>query len=163
MKEFHILEFFQHLDYLNSNFKLGKPRTIKEFSIYLLKLIFITQSKLKLQSIGESNKEQNSENQFEKEQNGLIDYLRNLSTEKLSTYKDKLDQTIKKLNNDLVDQLEIRDTNHLKKDDLFRKIEVLTKSRYSNLNLNFISKKKINFFLSLQIIKFNELNQNPKI
>lgn len=54
-------------------------------------------------------------------------YLSALHKEKLLIYKDQLEQTIRKLSGDLVDELEVKDSIYLRRDELFMRIEHLTR------------------------------------
>lgn len=113
---------------LNKSDQLAQPKTIEDLSFYLSNLIRTTQidlikcSQIDLKSQNEHLKNCHSENN-----NHTIHYLNGLSKEKLLIYKDQLNQTIKKLNDDLVDELEHRDLIYLKRDKLFDQIEKLSK------------------------------------
>ena len=119
--------------------RLTKPSRVDDLNEYFLDLVLLTRTALKLCS--ESNKaafkEQNlirflpEEHDVLNESSNIpndIRYLNDLSKERLLIYKDQLEQTIKKLNGDLVDELETRDSIYLRRDQLFIQIESLTKS-----------------------------------
>lgn len=55
------------------------------------------------------------------------DYLSALDKEKLLVYKEQLEQTIRKLSGDLVGELEVKDSIYLRRDELFMRIEHLTR------------------------------------
>lgn len=116
-----------------------KHMTVFELDTYVFGLILFTQNKLKQLNDSTStpaskcfthNLNSELDKSIElKEKNDLIDYFKILSFEKLLVYRDKLDQTIKKLNDDLLDLFEDRDLIYLKRDELLKQVEVLTRSR----------------------------------
>lgn len=131
--------------------QLINPRTAEDLDAYLLQLIAATKSALDdvcnensnqffdsssfnftdqtlvspISSSGSTST--SSDHPKESEKPNEIGYLRTLNNGKLLLYKDQLQQTIRKLSADLVDELEAKDSIYLKRDELFLRIENLTR------------------------------------
>ena len=123
--------------------QLIKPETVEELDSYLLRLIATTKSALDENSSQFCPFTDSTGSNFSPTLKGSIrsdstssdqpsepneaDYLNALDKVKLLLYKDQLEQTIQKLSADLVGELEAKDLIYLKRDELFLRIENLTR------------------------------------